>query len=62
MAANLSPTRAASKPLPTAGTSSLHLAVHRLETMVERLQAEVKTLQRSHSSLRRRYAKERDAP
>jgi hypothetical protein len=40
-----------------AAPSSVHLTLHRLETVVDLIEARLKRLEQSHSSLRRRIVK-----
>jgi hypothetical protein len=49
--------RIASAPAAQSSTSSVHLTLHRLETVVEQVEARLKRLEHSHSSLRRRVVK-----
>jgi hypothetical protein len=41
-----------------AGTSSIHMTLHRLENLVEQVEARLRRIERSHSSLRRRVVKQ----
>jgi hypothetical protein len=55
------------RSLPTAAvqpanpTSSVHLTLHRLETVVDLIEARLRRLEHSHSSLRRRIVADRAA-
>jgi hypothetical protein len=45
---------------PANPTSSVHLTLHRLETVVEQMATRLSRLERNHSSLRRRLVADTD--
>jgi hypothetical protein len=59
--ANTTPTRSAPNAAiqPANATSSVHLTLCRLETLVEGMATRVKRLEHSHASLRRRVIAEK---
>ena len=46
---------------PANATSSVHLTLHKLETVVDLIEARLKRLERNHSSLRRRIVADKVA-
>jgi hypothetical protein len=57
------PSRSASNAAiqPANAQSSVHLTLHRLETVVEQMMTRVSRLERNHSSLRRRLVADKVA-